>query len=171
LLLEYRASRPCVRTRSDDVSPPLLPQRPAHRGLPSPIPSRRAPRQSAVCLRRRWGNSAQRDTLVLVIPHRRRRNGRRATDSQIELLCEIEEHDPTTLTGDKGRDLERLLSGGYVKPMMSSPGPAFRLTSKGNAFLAERGAGLNEDSKLDRSRGRQRRVHERRSAVGKVEKG
>ena len=34
------------------------------------------------------------------------------TDSQIELLCEIEEHDSTTLTGDKGRDLERLLSGG-----------------------------------------------------------
>jgi hypothetical protein len=66
------------------------------------------------------------------------------TDSQIELLCEIEEHDPTTLTGDKGRDLERLLSGGYVKPMKSTPGPAFKLTGKGNAFLAERGAGLNE---------------------------
>jgi hypothetical protein len=65
------------------------------------------------------------------------------TDSQIELLCEIEEHDPTALTGEKGRDLERLLSGGYVT-MKSSPGPAFRLTGKGNAFLAERGAGLNE---------------------------
>ena len=66
------------------------------------------------------------------------------TDSQIELLCEIEEHDPTTLTGEKRRDLERLLSGGYIEPMKSSPGPAFRLTGKGNAFLAERGAGLNE---------------------------
>jgi hypothetical protein len=66
------------------------------------------------------------------------------TDSQIELRCEIEEHEQTTLTGDKGRDLERLLSGGYVKRMKSSPGPAFRLTGKGNAFLAERGAGLNE---------------------------
>ena len=42
------------------------------------------------------------------------------TDSQIELLCEIEEHDPTTLTGEKGRDLERLPSGGYVT-MKSSP--------------------------------------------------
>ncbi len=30
LLLERRASRACVWTRSDDVSPPLLPQRPAH---------------------------------------------------------------------------------------------------------------------------------------------
>jgi hypothetical protein len=66
------------------------------------------------------------------------------TDSQIELLCEIEEHDPTTLTGDKGRGLERLLSEGYVKPMKSSPGPAYRLTGKGNAFLAKRGAGLHE---------------------------
>jgi hypothetical protein len=54
------------------------------------------------------------------------------TDSQIELLCEIEEHDPTTIAGDKRRDLERLLSGGYVKPMKSSPGPAFRLAGKGN---------------------------------------
>jgi hypothetical protein len=66
------------------------------------------------------------------------------TDSQIELLCEIEEHDSTTLTGDKGRDLKRLLSGGYVKPMESNPGPTFRLTSKGSAFLGERGVGLNE---------------------------
>ena len=43
-------------------------------------------------------------------------------DSQIELLCEIEEHNSTTLTGDKGRDLEWLLSSGYVKPMNSTPG-------------------------------------------------
>ena len=30
------------------------------------------------------------------------------TDFQIELLCEIVEHDLTTLTGDKGRDLQWL---------------------------------------------------------------
>ena len=57
------------------------------------------------------------------------------TDSQIELLCEIEEHDHTTLTGDKRRDLERLLSDGYVQPTKAA---------KGIAFLAERGVGLNE---------------------------
>ena len=64
------------------------------------------------------------------------------TDSQIELLCEIEEHDHTTLTDDKRRDLERLLAGGYAQETKGDP--AFKLTSKGSAFLAERGVGLNE---------------------------
>jgi hypothetical protein len=66
------------------------------------------------------------------------------TDSHIELLCEIEEHDPDTLTGDKRRDLDRLLSGGYVQPTKGDPNPAFKLTAKGSTFLAERGVGLNE---------------------------
>jgi hypothetical protein len=66
------------------------------------------------------------------------------TDSQIELLCEVEEHDPITLTGDKRRDFERLFSSGYVEPMTSNQGSAFKLTRKGSAFLAERGVGLNE---------------------------
>ena len=66
------------------------------------------------------------------------------TDSQIELLCEIEEHDPIALVGEKKRDFERLLSGGYVEPMKSNPGSAFKLSRKGSAFLAERGVGLNE---------------------------
>jgi len=34
------------------------------------------------------------------------------TDSQIELLCEIEEHDPIALVGEKRRDFERLLRCG-----------------------------------------------------------
>jgi len=66
------------------------------------------------------------------------------TDSQIELLCEIEEHDSTTLTVDKRRDLERLLSGGFVQPRKGDPDSAFKLTAEGLAFLGERGAGLNE---------------------------
>ena len=64
------------------------------------------------------------------------------TNSQIELLCEIEEHENTTLTGNKRCDLERLLFGGYVQPTKGDP--AFKLTSKGSTFLAERGVGLNE---------------------------
>ncbi len=66
------------------------------------------------------------------------------TNSQVELLCEIEEDDGRKLTGDQKRDLERLLSEGYVEPTESHPGSAFKLTAKGMEFLGERGAGLNE---------------------------
>jgi hypothetical protein len=66
------------------------------------------------------------------------------TNSQIALLCDIGEHDLSTLTGDQKRDLEWLISGGYVEPTESHPGSPFKLTAKGNAFLGERGAGLNE---------------------------
>jgi len=66
------------------------------------------------------------------------------TDDQIALLCSIGEFDLSRLTEDKKRDLERLISGGYVEPTESHPGSAFRLTAKALAFLGERGAGLNE---------------------------
>jgi hypothetical protein len=66
------------------------------------------------------------------------------TDSQIELLCIIEEHDHARSTSDQKRDLERLISAGYVQPTQRHPGSAFELTAKGAAFLGERGAGLNE---------------------------
>jgi CTP-dependent riboflavin kinase len=66
------------------------------------------------------------------------------TNSQIELLCEIEEDDPPKLDGEQKRDLQRLLSEGYVEPTESHPGSAFKLTAKGMEFLGERGAGLNE---------------------------
>ena len=45
---------------------------------------------------------------------------------------------------EQKRDLERLISLGYVQPTQDHPGSAFELTAKGNAFLGERGAGLNE---------------------------
>jgi hypothetical protein len=32
------------------------------------------------------------------------------TDAQIAVLCDIEEHDLSKITGDKRRDLERLLA-------------------------------------------------------------
>ncbi len=70
------------------------------------------------------------------------------TNSQVELLCEIGECDPLQLTGqltgDQKRDLERLLSGGYVAPSATHPGSKFMVTAKGMEFLGERGAGLNE---------------------------
>ena len=66
------------------------------------------------------------------------------TNSQIEILCEIEEHEFSKLTGDQKRDLERLFVAGYVERTESGPGKAFALTAKGAEFLSERGAGLNE---------------------------
>ena len=66
------------------------------------------------------------------------------SNSQIALLCAIEEHDHSNSTSDQKRDLEALMSGGYVQTARDRPGSAFELTAKGIAFLGERGAGLNE---------------------------
>jgi hypothetical protein len=66
------------------------------------------------------------------------------TNSEIALLCAIEEHDDSEATSEQKRDLARLLFAGYVQPTADHPGSAFELTAKGAAFLGERGAGLNE---------------------------
>jgi hypothetical protein len=66
------------------------------------------------------------------------------TNSQVALLCDIGEFNHHELTGDQKRDLERLISGGYVEPTESNPKSAFMLTAKGVEFLGKRGAGLNE---------------------------
>jgi hypothetical protein len=66
------------------------------------------------------------------------------TNSQIALLCDIGEFDLPQLTSDQKRDLERLISGGYVGPTESHARSAFMLTAKGIEFLGKRGAGLNE---------------------------
>jgi hypothetical protein len=66
------------------------------------------------------------------------------TNTQIALLCDIGEFELPKLTSDQKRDLERLISGGYVGPTESHPGSAFMLTAKGIEFLGKRGAGLNE---------------------------
>ena len=66
------------------------------------------------------------------------------TNSQIALLCDIEECASSKLTGDQKRDLERLLFEGYVAPAAAHPGSKFMVTAKGMEFLGERGAGLNE---------------------------
>jgi len=66
------------------------------------------------------------------------------TDSQIALLCAIEEHDDSEATSEQKSDLARLLTAGYAQPTGDHPGSAYELTAKGVAFLGERGAGLNE---------------------------
>jgi hypothetical protein len=66
------------------------------------------------------------------------------TNSEIALLCDVGEFDLSKLTSDQKRDLERLISGGYVGPTESHPRSAFMLTAKGIEFLGKRGAGLNE---------------------------
>lgn len=66
------------------------------------------------------------------------------TDTEIAMLCEVEEHDLSKIAGDKRRDLERLLADGYVEPASGRPGSRLQLTAKGLKFLSERGAGLNE---------------------------
>lgn len=66
------------------------------------------------------------------------------TDSQIALLCAIEEHDDSEASNERKRDLARLLMAGYAKPIGDHPGSGYALTAKGAAFLGERGAGLNE---------------------------
>jgi hypothetical protein len=66
------------------------------------------------------------------------------SDTQIALLCDIEEHHLSKLTGDKKRDLEQLLLAGYAEPVRGDPGSTFKLTVKGSTFLSERGVGLNE---------------------------
>jgi hypothetical protein len=66
------------------------------------------------------------------------------TDSQIALLCDIGEYDLSKATAEQKRELERLLSEGYVEPAGSQSGSGFKLTAKAVGFLGERGAGLNE---------------------------
>jgi hypothetical protein len=67
------------------------------------------------------------------------------TNSQIALLCDIGEFKPPKPTNDQ-KDLERLISGGYVQPTEDHPNTrsAFMLTAKAIEFLGKRGVGLNE---------------------------
>jgi hypothetical protein len=66
------------------------------------------------------------------------------TDSQIALLCDIGEYDPSKSTDQQKQDLDWLIFGEYVELTDAHPGSAYKLTPKGAAFLGERGAGLNE---------------------------
>jgi len=58
------------------------------------------------------------------------------TDDEIALLCAIGEADPSKLIGNQTRDLERLISNGYLEPADSDPESTFKLTAKVCSFLA-----------------------------------
>jgi hypothetical protein len=64
------------------------------------------------------------------------------TDDQISLLCSIGEFDPEKQAEEKRRDLEKLISGGFIE--RAGNRRAYKLTAKGAEFLGQRGAGLNE---------------------------
>ena len=66
------------------------------------------------------------------------------SDAQVALLCDIGEYDLAKASEAQKRDLESLLSRGFVEPGGNSPGSPYKLTGKGAAFLTNRGAGLNE---------------------------
>lgn len=66
------------------------------------------------------------------------------TDTQLALLCNIGEYEPEQAGDATRRDLERLISGGYIEPARERPGSAYQPTAKGVAYVTERGAGLNE---------------------------
>ena len=60
----------------------------------------------------------------------------RLADAQIALLCEIGEPQPSGLSSDQKRDLDRLASGGFMEPSESGARKAFTLTAKAMSFSA-----------------------------------
>ncbi len=66
------------------------------------------------------------------------------TNQQIALLCDIGEFKMPDLTIERKRDLEHLISTGYVAPTEGDAKLAFKLTLKAHDFLSMRGATLNE---------------------------
>jgi len=66
------------------------------------------------------------------------------TNEQIALLCDIGEFKMPDLTIERKRDLEHLISVGYVAPMEGDARAAFMLTLEAHNFLSMRGATLNE---------------------------
>ena len=67
------------------------------------------------------------------------------TNQQIALLCDIGEFKMPDLTIErKRRDLEHLISVGYVAPTEGDARSAFKLTLEAHNFLSMRGATLNK---------------------------
>ena len=66
------------------------------------------------------------------------------TNQQIALLCDIGEFKMLDLTIERKRDLEHLISVGYVAPTEGDARSAFKLTLEAHNFLSMRGATLNE---------------------------
>jgi hypothetical protein len=66
------------------------------------------------------------------------------TNSQISLLCEIGEFNLDKASEEQRSDLALLLSEGFVEHAKADAAASFALSLKGEEFLCERGAGLNE---------------------------
>src|SRR4051794_14618351 len=66
------------------------------------------------------------------------------TNSQTALLSDIGEYDISKTTAEQNRDLEHLISEGYVEPTKWQVASGFKPTRKGIEFLGEHGAGVNE---------------------------
>lgn len=69
------------------------------------------------------------------------------TDEQIALLADVGQASAIgTIEGHKQRDLDALVAEGLVERLFnnSTSSCSYRLTGKGEQFLTQRGAGLNE---------------------------
>jgi hypothetical protein len=66
------------------------------------------------------------------------------TNDQIALLCEVGERQLSDLSSDQQRDLDQLVSGGFLEPAEAGSKSSFTLTAKAMEFLSKRGVGLNE---------------------------
>lgn len=60
------------------------------------------------------------------------------TDAQLAMLCDISQS--IAFSDDRHPELFRLIAEGYVQ----KDGDTYELTSKGEAAVVDRGAGLNE---------------------------
>ena len=60
------------------------------------------------------------------------------TDQQIAVMCDIGQS--AQFDADKKRQVQDLVAAGYVE----RDGDLFKLTKRGEQFLTDRGAGLNE---------------------------
>jgi hypothetical protein len=64
------------------------------------------------------------------------------TDEQIAILCDIGQGSEIDI--NKALDVERLIAGGMIELSGSELPDRYKLTNKGQQFISERGAGLNE---------------------------
>lgn len=67
------------------------------------------------------------------------------SNQEIAILSDVGQSQLRGLNDEKKRDLDRLLTEGYLAPADGDhPGAEYKLTGKAERFLVDRGAGLNE---------------------------
>ena len=65
-------------------------------------------------------------------------------NDQIAMLCDIGEWDPSKLSTEQAKNLNRLRADGYLEDGEVRGKAALKLTPKAVEYLGQRGAGLNE---------------------------